>query len=159
MFLRRGAVMRNMKYWNLIKFILIVVAVIIFLTWLTGKVGDKMSEYSERVKEVHNEIENYVETEVINIVALNYETDIKGSFILGFGNMSTKKYYVAYKVLDDGGKQLIEMDAEDVIIYDSLGNDEQAYLEIDKNYYGRETAKRLYVPQNTIIENYELKIE
>jgi len=113
----------------------------------------------EKVRLIGIEIENYVETEVINIVALNYETDIKGSFILGFGNMSTKKYYVAYKVLDDGGKQLIEMDAEDVIIYDSLGNDEQAYLEIDKNYYGRETAKRLYVPQNAIIENYELKIE
>jgi len=39
--------MRNIKYWNLIKFILIVVAVIIFLTWLTGKAGDKISEYSE----------------------------------------------------------------------------------------------------------------
>ena len=151
--------MRNIKYGDLIKFIFRAAAVIILLIWLTGKAGDKMSEYSERVKEVHNEIESYVETEMINIVTLNYETDIKGSFILGFGNMSTKKYYVAYKVLDDGGKQLIEMDAEDVIIYDSLGNDEQAYLEIDKNYYGRETAKRLYIPQNTIIEDYELKIE
>ena len=56
----------------------------------------------------------------------------------------TKRYYVAYKVIDDKGKQLVEMPTDKTVVYDILDSNE-AYAEIKETGSGDIISVKLYV--------------
>lgn len=103
------------------------------------------------------ENENKVVTNKAYLESLSYGgNELSGNWILGSGYISGKQYYVAYEILEDGGKKLLKIPADETIIYDTLESNENAYLEIDKNGNGTVKARRLYVPTGTITKEYSL---
>lgn len=99
-----------------------------------------------------------ITTQTFNIVSLDFNTSLNGNFVLGTGKLEDEQYYVCYKVLEDGGKKLTEIPCDITTIYDTLKSDENAYLEEDRNYYDGLRAVRLYVPENTIQQSYDLSL-
>lgn len=97
-----------------------------------------------------------IKTETILSAKLDNETN--GSFILGFGSFKNKEYYVVYKVNEDGGKQLTKYNVEDTTIYDNLSEGEQTYAEVTYNKNGTIIEVKLYLPKETIKENYDLSL-
>lgn len=69
---------------------------------------------------------------------------------MGTGHFEEKDYYICYEILDDGGLQLLKLDANDTIIYETLDTQE-AYVEISSEY---NVKNKLYVPKNTIKVEY-----
>ena len=100
-----------------------------------------------------------VTTEKVFLESINYESTVTGRWILGSDYISDKQYYVAYEILEDGGKKLFKMDAEKTIIYDILKENDTAYLEIEKNGNGVIKAMRLYVTDGTIVRDYDLSLD
>lgn len=135
-------------------FISILVVFFICITVIGAK------PYLEQIKEGQAKMQE-IHTETILLASLDYTTNIEGefrsSFTMGRGRIDTVDYYVAYEVLQDGGKRLVKIPSDNTIIYNNLDNSAQAYAEIDKNGYGIQ-AYRLYVPKNTITQEYDLSL-
>lgn len=110
--------------------------------------------------------EEYYEYQVedVEIYSLRTSNDLNGAFVLGTGNVSTKtKYYVVIKT--NIGYQIKDIDASVAYI---LYTKDQPHLEIysHKDYKiskarwfttGATTYYKIYVPEGSIIENYEIK--
>lgn len=110
--------------------------------------------------------EEYYEYQVedVEIYSLRTSNDLNGTFVLGTGNVSTKtKYYVVIKT--NIGYQIKDIDASVAYI---LYTKDQPHLEIysHKDYkcskakwftIGATTYYKIYVPEGSIIENYEIK--
>lgn len=91
-------------------------------------------------------------TEKIFLEDLCYgESKTSGTFGMGSGVLSENTYYVAYKILEDGGKMLIEIPTDGTVVYETLKSGEKSYLEIDKNNIGFVKARRIYIPEGTKI--------
>ena len=108
------------------------------------------------------ETRSEIVTEKILLEDLCYvEGKTSVTFGWGSGVLSENTYYVAYKILEDGGKMLIEIPTEGTIVYETLKSSENSYMEIDKNNIGFVKARRLYVPEGTKIphSNVSEKVE
>lgn len=141
---------------GILKPLLLLVIVVAFV-FLCIKMEDDFTKRKEGEKEI---ITNNIP---IASITVKSETNITADgFFLGIGKIegksSEKQYYVAYQILEDGGKQILKMDIEKTIIYDTL-EDKNAYAEIDKNGNGKLIAIRLYVPKGTVTQNFDLSIE
>lgn len=104
--------------------------------------------------------------ERVSLASLNYTSEIKGEINGGFflgtgcvnGVIEEEQYYVAYKVLEDGGKKLWKIPANITTIYDTLQTNCEAYAEVTSNYFGI-ISINLYVPEGTILQDYDLSLE
>lgn len=88
----------------------------------------------------------------------NFISASGGSFILGSGEIKNKQYYIAYKVLEDGGKQVFKMPIEKTVIYDTLDSGSGAYAEIDETKISGIKSIKIYVPKGTITQKYDLSL-
>lgn len=110
--------------------------------------------------------EEYYEYQVedVEIYSLRTSNDLSGTFVLGTGSISSKtKYYVVIKT--NIGYQIKDIDASVAYI---LYTKDQPHLEIysHKDYkcskarwftIGATTYYKIYIPEGSIIENYEIK--
>lgn len=110
--------------------------------------------------------EEYYEYQVedVEIYSLRTSNDLSGTFVLGTGSVSSKtKYYVVIKT--NLGYKIKDIDASVAYI---LYTKDKPHLEIysHKGYKtskarwfatGATTYYKIYVPEGSIIENYEIK--
>lgn len=134
--------------------ILTTILVIILISAVIGA-AIEVNEYLEEMEATH--------TEIIPLQSINVTTRTGGSsfyyFVYGMGRVGEQDCYAAYRVLEDGGKVLYKMQAENTTIYETLDIDAQAYAEEEKNGFGTVKTRRLYVPQGSIAQQYNLSLE
>lgn len=102
--------------------------------------------------------ENNTSTEIIPLAAIETKSDIAGRFYLGHANIEETPYYYCYRVNKDSSKELYKMPMDKTKIYETLSPDKQAYAEETRNDLGTITDIKLYVPVNTIQEEYNLSL-
>ena len=73
------------------------------------------------------------------------------------GGINKTEYIVAYRLTEDGGKVYYKLPRQKVIIYDTLEEGEQPYVEIITTGYTSET--KLYIPQNTVEKEINLDLQ
>ena len=145
--------------WELIGYLVmsVLLAGVVFL--FTALICDTISHS-------HIADEEYYEYQVkdVEIYSLRTSNDLNGTFVLGTGTVSTTtKYYVIIKT--NLGYQIKDIDASRAYV---LYTKNKPYLEIysHKDYknskakwftFGATTYYKIYVPEGTIIENYEIK--
>lgn len=103
-------------------------------------------------KKMSSRVDSTIET--IQLCSINTDSDIKGDFILGCGSVKNKEVYVAYQLLEDGGKKYITMDRSNTIIYEDLNSDEMPYAEILSD----SKEIKLHVPEGTIMKNIDINL-
>lgn len=135
----------DMLYWA-IKFTLLI-TMIIFMAFASGELikGLKKTQSIENV-------------ERIELASIDVTSNIEGRFYLGSGRINEKEYYAAYKILTDGGKKLYKMDATITTIYENLEENEIAYAEEIRDGFGYLEEIKLYIPKNTIKQEYDFSI-
>lgn len=89
------------------------------------------------------------------LYTIDTSSQVSGHFTLGTGSINEKEYYCCYKLLDDGGKQFVKYPMDETTIYETLKEGEQAYAETEFSYLGISSYK-IYVPENTIVQTYDL---
>lgn len=89
---------------------------------------------------------------IVKIQSVDIQSEKSGSFILCLGWETNEKVYYVYEITDDRGKKLVKYSAEDVTIYDNLESGEQPYVDITDKY-----NIKMYLPQGTITEEYDVK--
>ena len=138
-------------------FVSVLLAGVVFV--FTALICDTISNY-------HLADEEYYEYQVedVEIYSLRTSNDLNGAFILGTGTVrTTTKYYVIIKT--NIGYQIKDIDASVAFILYTKG---QPHLETysHKGYktskakwftIGATTYYKIYVPEGSIIENYEIK--
>ena len=120
-----------------------------------------VSSFADACEETKNNIKRIATIDRFLIEGAVLNKEIKGDFrgfIVGKGSISQNEYYVAYQILEDGGKQLVKLDADKTIIYDNLDNETAPYVEYGKNKFGDIIAIKLSVPQETIVQEYNLAL-
>lgn len=118
-------------------------------------------EFDDLVEE-RKELKNQVTTVRYDIVSIDFQSQTEGEyskFVVGTGRIGSTEYYVVYKVLSDGGKILEKLESMSTVIYDTLEEGQTAYVEVDVNGLNKTMATRLYVPKNTIKQEYNLSLE
>lgn len=119
------------------------------------------------VSEIHLADEEYFEyqlEETIDIYSLRTSDELNGMFVLGTGSISTKaKYYMVVKT--NLGYQIKDIDVSKAYI---LYTKYQPHIEV-YTHSGYKTAKakwfttgattyyKIYIPEGSIIEHYEIK--
>ena len=89
--------------------------------------------------------EQVITTETIYLDDVTSATKVEGSYIFGCGGVHETKYYEAYVIKEDGGKELLSMPAKEIVVYETLSPEDQPYVEIDtRGVFTVET--RLYLP-------------
>lgn len=107
--------------------------------------------------------ESTIETEKIELYSVVVDDGVEGRFVVGSGYLDNKHYFVAYRVREDGGKVIYKMDADISVIYDTLESGESAYVEketkVSELLGPYETSYKIYVPQGTITQEYDLSLK
>lgn len=98
----------------------------------------------------------HTETEIIPIYSISTDDEYSGKFVLGSGGLNKTEYIVTYRLTEDGGKVYYKLPRQKVIIYDTLAEGEQPYVEIITTGYTSET--KLYIPQNTVEKEINLDL-
>lgn len=105
------------------------------------------------------ELMKEVTTYTVQLKSITYQNKMDGFFVLGTGKIAETDYYTCYEVLEDGGIQLINLEAKKTVIYSTLEDNEEAYAEMDIDGYGDTSQIRLYVPKNTIQSEYDFDLQ
>lgn len=106
-----------------------------------------------------------------NIYSLSNQTGIKGSFVLGSGNINTIEKYYTFTRNSKGGYERFVIDTNSVILYQDVKEDENPYFFaqeitytppewlVPKGWFIRKnmTTYDFHVPVNTIIEKFEVR--
>ena len=90
----------------------------------------------------------------VKIKSIQYDSQPNSTFVLGTGSINNTDYYVYYEILDDGGLILKKLNAERTIIYETLNQNTEAYIELNPNY-GKKN--KLFVPKDTIKVKYNFQ--
>lgn len=133
-----------------------IIAVIILIAF-----GVSAFKFLQEESRKDKELSEQVTTSKYDVVSIDFQSQTEGKyrhFIIGTGQIKSKEYYVIYKVLPDGGKILVKLESDSTVIYDTLEENETAYVENDINGHGYTVATRLYVPKNTIKQEYDLSL-
>lgn len=97
--------------------------------------------------------------EIIELYSIGTDKNIEGRFVMGRGNIETKEVYTAYQIMNDGGKKYYTMDRDITTIYENLDTNATAYAEIyRKGIINAIVQIKLYVPQNTIIQEINIDL-
>lgn len=143
-----------------------VIAMLFASVLLAGVVFVFTALICSSVSNYHLADEEYYEYQVedVEIYSLRTSNDLNGTFVLGTGTVSTTtKYYVVIKT--DIGYKIKDINASEAYI---LYTKDQPHLEIysHKDYKtskarwfttGATTYYKIYIPEGSIIENYEIK--
>jgi len=125
-----------------------------------SQVLEEQRQENEQARLTHQEkTANKIET--INLTGIELDSNLTGVFGLGSGVLDNEYYYIAYQILENGGKKLFKMKAEYTTIFETLEENEQAYAEVELVYFlgGYITEEiRLYVPKNTIQKEYDFSL-
>lgn len=98
-------------------------------------------------------------TEITELASLELTSNIEGEFFrLGRGHVGETEYYITYRVFDDGGKQLWKIDANEAVIYETLKPGETAYVERIINGLGTVEKTSIFVPDGTIVQEYDFTL-
>lgn len=98
------------------------------------------------------------EYERFDVVSIDLNNEIEGSFVVGSGSVAEETYYVFYKVLPDGGLSFMKISVERTVIYETLSEGETAYIELEKNFAGFIICAKLYVPEGVVLREYDLSL-
>lgn len=131
-----------------------VCAIIIIFVCIGAFIYSAYSDIKE-IKKMTNEVFAYE----VELMSLDLQSNIQGSFVLGSGSVNSEHYYAAYQILDDGGKQLFTMAASKTVIYDTLESGDDAYAIIEEKTFGGIQKIKLYVPKGTITQEYDLSLK
>lgn len=108
------------------------------------------------VQEYKKEMEKEPPVIIEKLYTIDTSTRVSGRFVMGSRRAEEKEYYCCYKLLDDGGKEFVKYPMADTTIYETLKEGEQPYAETDIGFW--KTTRKIYVPENTIIQEYDLSI-
>lgn len=101
-------------------------------------------------------------TTTATVVSADLTTQLEGSgggtFYVGHGSLESVEYYVTYERIEDGGLLFAKYPCDDTVIYTSLAAGSTAYVEKDLNEYGSVLAYRLYVPEGSVVQEYDLSL-
>ena len=98
------------------------------------------------------------EYERFDVVSIDLNNEIEGSFVVGSGSVAEETYYVFYKVLPDGGLSFMKISVEQTVIYETLSEGETAYIELEKDFAGFIICAKLYVPEGVVLREYDLSL-
>ena len=126
--------------------ILIFLLIVFMMTYYFDyEMKETTTEFNYKLKDITTEKTNIVAADIIN--------EISGSVVNG----NEEQYYTVFKVLEDNSKKLFITPADITKIYDTLGLDiESPYMEVDTNGFGTVVEVRLYIPKDSIKENYDV---
>ena len=127
----------------------IVICVALCVTFIWGGV---------KVYKLLNSAENETYTNVVHVAAIKTKNDIEGHIYLRAGSVKEESYYYCYKVNDDGSKELYKIKMDTTKVYETLKQNDQPYVEEIRDGLGFLKENKLYVPQNTIKEEYDLSL-
>ena len=105
------------------------------------------------------------ETLYAEIVSIKDNSEIEGNFILGTGGISEKQYYYFYKKLGEGYK-IDKLECSDCIIFEE--NIQSGYINkietMPTKYksiimFGKQTEYHIYIPEGSIIKQFNLDLE
>jgi len=99
----------------------------------------------------------------MEIASLHNSSETSGSFFLGIGSIDTEEYIFIFIGTKKEGYKRFKIPIEEVLIVET--NEREPAYELSTYYYknffilGKKPyyEKKLYVPENTIIQKYELK--
>ena len=100
-------------------------------------------------------------TEMIELYSIQIDNTISGSyksFLIGRGTIKEEEYYCCYRKTSDGGLKYYKFKMSDTTVYETLKNGEQAYVEKITDGFGELLGYKLYVPENTIIQEMNLAV-
>lgn len=100
-------------------------------------------------------------TEMIELYSIQIDNTISGSyksFLIGHGTIKEEEYYCCYRKTSDGGLKYYKFKMSDTTVYETLKNGEQAYVEKITDGFGELLGYKLYVPENTIIQEMNLAV-
>lgn len=106
-----------------------------------------------------------------NIYSLSNQTSVKGSFVLGSGNINSVEKYYTFIRNSNGGYERFIIDTGNVILYQDIEGDNIPYYFAQQITYsppewltpkGWFTTKKMttydfHVPVNTIIDKFEVR--
>ncbi len=72
--------------------------------------------------------------------------------------LKEEEYYCCYRKTSDGGLKYYKFKMSDTTVYETLKNGEQAYVEKITDGFGELLGYKLYVPENTIVQEIDLSI-
>lgn len=102
-------------------------------------------------------------TTTTTVVSADFTTQVQGAsgtvFYIGHGSLRSEEYYVAYEREEDGGLVLKKYPCDKTILYTTLAAGDTAYVEKDLNEYGSVLAYRLYVPEGSVVQEYDLSLQ
>ncbi|GEM_PF-1156817 len=118
---------------------------------------------------VHNKSEKLSKEihvkETIELYSIGTGDKIYGSFrggfsgfIISYGSIEEVDYYCCYRKKADGGKTYYKFEMDETTVYETLKSDEQAYVEVLEDGLGNSKGYRLYVPENTIVQEIDLSL-
>ena len=128
------------KIFSALGFVCIVVGVM----WLLGK--------------WLNELDKIAECKKVTLYSVDMSSELTEDFVLGNGSDGETYYYVAYETTNDNQFELCKMPKEITTIYRNLDNGESAYAMIYLSGFDDIKKVDLYVPQNTILSEYDLSL-
>lgn len=106
-------------------------------------------EYNKLLAERHSER--------IELYSIETADKISGKFYrMGRGTINEIDYYCCYRKTDDGGMKYYKFEMDMTTIYESLKEGDQAYVEVITNGVKQVVGYKLYVPENTIIQQIDL---
>lgn len=110
-----------------------------------------------RLMKEHKKLEEERHIEKIELYSIETADKISGHFYhMGRGRIDEIDYYCCYRKTDDGGKTYYKFEMDKTTIYESLKDGDQAYVEVVTDGFKNVVEYKLYVPENTIIQQIDL---
>jgi hypothetical protein len=104
--------------------------------------------------------EKEIESYQFELVALNNNNNIYGSFFLGSGSIKEEQYFFAYVKYDDGGIKLWKCEAYTTWIYEDIINNQTPYIIYTEsysrgvNFYSE--RHEFHIPKGSILQKFNL---
>ena len=105
----------------------------------------------------HKKLREERHIEKIELYSIETADKISGHFYcMGRGTIDEIDYYCCYRKTDDGGMTYYKFEMDKTTIYESLKEGNQAYVEVVTDGLKNVVEYKLYVPENTIIQQMNL---
>lgn len=110
-----------------------------------------MKEHKKLLEERH--------IEKIELYSIETADKISGHFYcMGRGTIDEIDYYCCYRKTDDGGMTYYKFEMDKTTIYESLKEGDQAYVEAVTDGFKNVVEYKLYVPENTVIQQIDVSV-
>lgn len=134
---------------EILRWVVCIVGCITAAFLVERSVSELQKEYNKLLAERHSER--------IELYSIETADKISGKFYyMGRGTINEIDYYCCYRKTDDGGMKYYKFEMDMTTIYESLKEGDQAYVEVITNGVKRVVGYKLFVPENTIIQQIDL---